>query len=429
MVNFDLPYTVSGVAERHYYGTGLIVDHERGFVLVDRNTVPVAMGDVAITFAGSLEITGKVESVHPLHNLAIVSYDPALIGDTPVKSALLSTATLSPGDEVLVVGLKADHQLASQAGTVASVDPMTLPLSRTLRFREANLEGISLVNEPAQMDGVLVDRRGRVLATWSSFAYQGGDESNQMNRGIASDLVREFVDTVREGRPVYSLEAEFGYAPLFATRKLGLDEEWIDRLEKHDPQGRRALSVSRLVAGSPAAGAMRNGDMLLAIDGQVVSSFREMEKAVQKPRVTATIWRDGEAREIGIDTVALGGIGIDHAVSWAGALLQDPHRAMAVQRGIDPTGVYVAYFNYGSPATRYGLWAGRRIVEVDDTPTPDLATFVDIVRNKKDQASIRLRTITWNGSVEVITLKLDNQYWPAYEIRRTADGWQRFSIG
>jgi hypothetical protein len=66
---------------------------------------------------------------------------------------------------------------------------------------------------------------------------------------------------------------------------------------------------------------------------------------------------------------------------------------------------------------------------VDDTPTPDLAAFVDIVRNKKDQASIRLRTITWNGSVEVITLKLDNQYWPAYEIRRTADGWQRFSIG
>ncbi|HUD96152.1 MAG TPA: trypsin-like peptidase domain-containing protein [Woeseiaceae bacterium] len=429
MVNFDLPYTVSGVADRHYYGTGLIVDHERGFVLVDRNTVPVAMGDVAITFAGSLEIMGKVEFVHPLHNLAIVSYDPALIGDTPVKSADLSTATLRPGDEVLVVGLKADHQLASQDGTVASVDPMTLPLSRTLRFREANLEGISLVNEPAQMDGVLVDRRGRVLATWSSFAYQGGNESNQMNRGIASDLVREFVDTVREGRPIYSLEAEFGYAPLFATRKLGLDEEWIDRLEKHDPQGRRALSVSRLVAGSPAARVMRNGDMLLAIDGQVVSSFREMEKAAQKPRVTATIWRDGEAREIEIDTVALGGIGIDHAVSWAGALLQDPHRAMAVQRGIEPTGVYVAYFNYGSPATRYGLWAGRRIVEVDDTPTPDLATFVDIVRNKKDQASIRLRTITWNGSVEVITLKLDNQYWPAYEIRRTADGWQRFSIG
>jgi hypothetical protein len=37
--------------------------------------------------------------------------------------------------------------------------------------------------------------------------------------------------------------------------------------------------------------------------------------------------------------------------------------------------------------------------------------------------------VTWNGAVEVITLKLDNQYWPAYEIRRTKDGWVRTAIG
>jgi S1-C subfamily serine protease len=91
--------------------------------------------------------------------------------------------------------------------------------------------------------------------------------------------------------------------------------------------------------------------------------------------------------------------------------------------------VYVAYFSYGSPATRYGLWAGRRIVQVDDTPTPDLEAFIGIVSGRKDQASVRLTTVTWNGAVEVITLKLDNQYWPAYEIRRTADnGWVRTSI-
>jgi S1-C subfamily serine protease len=102
---------------------------------------------------------------------------------------------------------------------------------------------------------------------------------------------------------------------------------------------------------------------------------------------------------------------------------------MAAQRGIDPDGVYVAFFSYGSPATRYGLWAGRRIVAVDETPTPNLQAFVDAVAGKRDQASVRLKTVTWNGAVEVITLKLDNQYWPAYEIRRTSDGWQRLPIG
>ncbi len=429
VVNFDLPYTVSGVADRHYYGTGLIVDTERGLVVVDRNTVPVAMGDVSITFAGSLEVRGNVEYVHPLHNLAVVSYDPASIGNTPVRAGSFNTEPVKPGDEVWVVGLKGDHQLVHQASTVSSVDPLTMPLSRTLRFRDTNLEGIDLVNAPADVDGVLLDNRGRVTGLWSSFAIQVGNESAQFNRGVGSDLVSELVDLVRAGRPLYSLEAEVAYSPLFAARKLGLDEEWLSRLEGSNPQGRRVLSVSRLVAGSPAAEQLRNGDMILAIDGQLVTTFRELERAVNKPVVEVTIWRDGAEEELEIETVALDGLGIKRAVSWAGALLQDPHRAMAAQRGIKPYGVYIAFFSYGSPATRYGLWAGRRIVEVDDKATPDLQTFVDVVRGKKDKSSVRLKTITWNGAPEVITLKLDNQYWPAYEIRRTEDGWQRIDIG
>ena len=130
-----------------------------------------------------------------------------------------------------------------------------------------------------------------------------------------------------------------------------------------------------------------------------------------------------------LETVPLDGEGIKRAVAWAGTLLQDPHRAMSAQRGIEPSGVYIAFFSYGSPATRYGLWAGRRITAVDDIETPDLQAFLDAVSGKEDQESVRIKTVTWNGAVQVITLKLDNQYWPAYEIRHTQDGWVRESIG
>ena len=429
VVTFDLPYTVSGVADRHYYGTGLIVDKKRGLVVVDRNTVPVAIGDVTVTFAGSLEVRAKVEQLHPLHNLAMVSYDPATINDTAVEEAVFNDTELRPGDKLWVVGIKGDHQLVHQESTVSSVGPLTLPLSRTLRFRDSNIEGINLVNGPTDYDGVLVDKRGRIAAMWSSFAVQSGGDSAQLNRGVGADFVMEFVDIVRDERPFYSLEAEFVYAPLFAARNMGVDEEWLERLEADNPVNRRALSITRIVAGTDASRQLRNGDMVLAIDGNVVTSFRDLEKAVQKPQVTVTVWRNDAARELRIETASLNGRGIDRAVSWAGSLLQDPHRAMAAQRGIDPYGVYVAFFSYGSPATRYGLWAGRRVVEVDETPTPDLQAFVDAVAGKKDQASVRLKTVTWNGAVEVITLKLDNQYWPAYEIRRTENGWQRSKIG
>lgn len=429
VVTFDLPYTVSGVADRHYYGTGLIVDAERGYVLVDRNTVPVAIGDVTVTFAGSLEVRARVEALHPLHNFAIVSYDPSSIGDTPVRAASFNHRQLKSGDKLWVVGIKGDHQLVHQESTVSAVEPLILPLSRTLRFRDSNIEGIDLVNAPSDVDGVLVDQRGQVLAIWSTFAMPQGGEGAQISRGVGADVATEFVDIVREGRPFYSLEAEFVYAPLFAARNMGVDEEWIARLERNNPVHRRALSITRLVAGTAAAKYLENGDIVLAVDGQVVTSFRSLEEAAQKPAVTVTVWRQGKARDIEIETAVLDGRGIDRAVSWAGALLQDPHRAMAAQRGIDPEGVYVAFFSYGSPATRYGLWAGRRVVAVDDAPTPDLQAFVDIVSGKADRSSVRLKTVTWNGAVEVITLILDNQYWPAYEIRRTENGWVRRNIG
>jgi len=391
--------------------------------------VPIAMGDVTITFAGSLQVTGRVEYINPLHNLAMVAYDPTLIGDTPVRSAKLSTDPLEAGDDVWVIGLKGDHQIAHQASTVASVDPIILPLSRTLRFRDTNIETISLVNGPEDFDGVIVNRRGEVLAKWVSYAFRSGNEGGQFNRGISSEVLKEFVDVVRSGQPIHSLEAELGYIPLFAARKLGLDEDWLDRLEEHNPANRRALSVSRLVAGTPASRLLENGDMILAVDGKPVTTFRELERAVQKPRVRLTIWRNEQAMDFDVATVALDGEGISRAASWAGALLQDPHRAMAAQRGIEPSGVYVAFFSYGSPATRYGLWAGRRIVAVDDVDTPNLQAFLDVVKDKDDQASVRLKTVTWNGAVEVITLKLDKQYWPAYEVRHTEDGWARFPVG
>ncbi|WP_129775009.1 trypsin-like peptidase domain-containing protein [Peristeroidobacter soli] len=428
LVNFDMPYSVSGITERSYYGTGLIVDAERGLVIVDRNTVPAPLGDVRITFAGSIEVPGRVEYIHPLHNIAAISYDPKLIGATPAKAATLKAVDVQPGQEVWAVGMRVDGKVQSRSATVASVDPVGFPLSRTLQFRESNLETISLVNGPADYDGVLVDKSGAVIATWASFAYEAGREIAQENRGISAELVQEMLPLLREGRALHSLEAELQPVPLAVARKQDLPDDWIRRLEQHSPERRQVLSVVRTVGGSPADGLLRSGDLILDIDGAIVNRFREVERSVQKPAVKVTVWRDKGVQTIDVPTVELGGRDLDRIVVWAGAVLQKPHRALAAQRGIEPDGVFVAYFSYGSPATRYQLWAGRRIVEVDGKPVADLDQFIQAVSGREDRSSLRLRTVTWNGSVEVMTLKLDKRFWPTYELRRTAQGWTRTAL-
>ena len=154
-----------------------------------------------------------------------------------------------------------------------------------------------------------------------------------------------------------------------------------------------------------------------------------VERAVvNKDQVTVTVWRSDGEKNLRVKTASLSGSDIDRVVQWAGATLQAPHRAISAQRGIPPVGVYVAFFQFGSPASRFGLVPGRRIVEVDGQLTPDLDAFLRQVSGRPDRSSLRIKTLNWNDAPEVITLKLDRRYWPAYELRRSASGWERQSL-
>jgi hypothetical protein len=165
------------------------------------------------------------------------------------------------------------------------------------------------------------------------------------------------------------------------------------------------------------------------VEGKPVTRFRDVERALgDREQVAVTVWRGQGEEVLTVPTTALDGRDVERIVQWAGAILHAPHRAMSAQRGVVPQGVYVAYFSYGSPATRYRLSPGRRIVEVDGQPTPDLDAFLAVAAGRPDRSSIRVRTLSWNNVPEVITLKLDRHYWPTSEIVRTPFGWDRRNL-
>ncbi|MGH8299092.1 MAG: trypsin-like peptidase domain-containing protein [Steroidobacteraceae bacterium] len=428
-VTFTMPYSVSGVTEHYYHGTGLVVDAQRGLVVVDRDTVPVSLGDVTVTFAGTVQVPGRVVYVDPIHNFSIVAYDPRLIGTTPVRSATLKPEKLTPGEPIWVVGLGDDSEMHSRATQIASIDPLSLPLSRTMRFRDTNIETAGLVNPPSDFDGVLADAAGNVVGTWSSFAYDTDNGVAQALRGVPIDVVADMVNRVRSGGTLHSLDVELDLEPLASARQMGLSAAWTAKLATHSPTARQVLTIVRTVGGSPASSLLQPGDLVLALDGRVVTDFREVEQAAaDRTEVQVTVWRGTGEQTLTVPTVALSGAGLKRVVQWAGATLQAPFQSMRAQRGVPPVGVYVDFFAYGSPAARYGLYPGRRIVQVDGVPTPDLDAFLKAVAGRPDRSSLRLTTIAWNNAAEVITLKLDKHYWPAYELLKTPDGWVRRSL-
>lgn len=78
--------------ECHTAGNGVIVHQSEtlGLVVTDRNTVPVSVGDVMLSFgAHPAEVEAKIRFLHPLHNFAILSYNPA---DLPAEVSQPATA-------------------------------------------------------------------------------------------------------------------------------------------------------------------------------------------------------------------------------------------------------------------------------------------------------------------------------------------------
>jgi hypothetical protein len=76
-----------------------------GLVLVDRNTVAIGMADINISFgAHPAEVPAKIRYLHPLHNFAILSYNPQELPEearSKVHAAeLLAEPMLRRGDQV-----------------------------------------------------------------------------------------------------------------------------------------------------------------------------------------------------------------------------------------------------------------------------------------------------------------------------------------
>ena len=429
MVSASIAYRLDGVHGEQFNGAGLIVDKERGLVVVDRETVPIALADLNLTFNGSVEVPGELVYLHPERNLAVVRYDPALIGDTPVREATIREVDLEVGDDVWLVGLTGTERIVSRRTRIARREPISLGLTHPPRFREANLEVASVEDAAQTVGGVLVDGFGRVLSFWASFSMGSGSASDGFFGGIPSYHIRRMIDPLKRGEPVawHSLGLELEPLTLASARDRGLSEKQARRLERHDPKTKRVMSVVRRTKDMPGEDLFREGDLVLALDGEPVSRIRDLVRLTRGGRFEVQILRDGQEKTLEVEPSLMSGEGTTRAVLWAGALLQAPHPALVSQYGIAKGGVYVSRHWFGAPSTRYGVEATSRIVKVDGQPVADLDAFLSIVSGKKDRDAVRLDTLDLDGKPGVITLKLDLEYWPTFELRREKGVWQRIS--
>lgn len=439
-VEFDMPFPASGIQGRRHSGAGLIVDSARGWVVVDRNTAPESVGDAMLTINGTLEVPAEVAYVHPAHSLAILRYDPKLLHGTPVREAELASELPPPGEEVLLAGFRRDQDLfirSYEAGGRRFIGGSSAPSGA---FRESNIELLEIEDVEPGLTGVVLDSSGRVSALWSSFLagsgshvrLSGGTDGTapllrRFHAGLPIEHARTMMDHLRRGASWRSLEVSWERVPLSMALRRGLPGTWRSRFEENDPGQLQMLAVQRAVAGSPAAGELLPGDLLLSINGAVATKHREVERAIaDRPEAEVTVWRNGQELTREFATVELGWDGLREILFWAGATLQNPQRAIAEQLGIEPQGVSVQQFYVASPAHRSLYPAGCfQITRLNGSATPDLEAFTAALSGIRGADSVRVEGITQKGAPVFATVKLDPVYWPTDTLRYGPDGWER----
>jgi S1-C subfamily serine protease len=425
-INFTSPYSIQGRSgSNNKAGTGVIVDTEKGLVVVARSVVFSSLGDVKLTFNNRVEVKGKVEYIHPLHNLALVSYAPQAVAHLPLTQITLSKQPIALGDPITQMGLNYDGVVEYRETNVDTIDELWLTQFTAPQFIERNIEVVSLLNPNMSVDGILVNNANEVTALWSMFEERSGDEVSVVMGGISIEYVAELIALNESKKPIYSTDLNLTKIAPVDALKMGLPEEWLTKLAKQNPHTDKLLAVYNVAKSSKSAELFKRGDILLAVNDTPVSSFRQVELLSQVPEVAVTYFSEGKIHSKRLTTTLLSGQDIEQVFYWSGLYLHSPHRAAQQQGNVSDDGVYVASYSYGSPATRYGLYAMQRIVEIDGQPIKNTDDFVNAVKGKDHRASVLIKTLDFRNNSKVITLRIDNNYWPFYEIKYQDGRWEK----
>ncbi len=424
-VDFNIPYVIDNVFSQHFSGTGLVVDAKNGIISIDRNTVPISMGNATVTFFGSYELSAEVVFLNPLHNLALIKYDPKQLKGIEIPELQLAKSNEALPETLFRLAKREDgtHNISSIGNAnrvTVSLDPPRLP-----RFQQTPVDVYTVSNLPPSLGGPVVDEQGVVHAIWMSFAYEDGKEIKEAEWAMPVRILSETLKSYRAGGIYYSMDLQLRYRSLSSAIQLGLNSEWLQKYAAFEASRRRVLSIEQTIPGTTAADLLLPGDVLLSIDGKLVTDLLDAEAWSQNPQVNLQVLRGGQVKTIALQTSVLNAKGTQRFISWAGAFFQQPHREIALYEGISLSGVYIADTLAGSPAIWDRLYRNRLVTEVDGVAVKNLDEFLAKVREKKQDEFTRLTVVSLSGRRDIISVSPDFYFWPTFEITRSEAGWQR----
>ncbi|KAL6944354.1 hypothetical protein ACO0RG_001090 [Hanseniaspora osmophila] len=415
---------------------GLVVDAELGLVIVSRIVVPHNCLEVFITIANSIIVPAKVLFLHPTKNYAIVQYNAQEI-DCDLQSANLAQTPLVRNCDTHFLGCTVNDTLLSAPASVANIAPFSVGSNVVPRYRGTSIEGIS-INCPVSQtcsSGILCDKDGIVRALWLLFLGPKGNGSSKLFfRGLDVVDFKEVVTEIQKGiksantysvPSVYTINADVKGITLLKARISGVSDEWIGRMEKESSSVAQFMAVSRVsyTEESDSLKKLQAGDIILSKNGALVKNTRDIMNELSNDVLELKVVRNGEPVDLQVKPFEVKET--DSLVIFSGCLVQEPHNSVLQCVSSLPSKVYISDCLSASPASQYGVASTNFITHVNEQETPDLDTFIKVIKEIPDKTYCKMNLVTFESVPFAISLKTNYHYFPTSELHmdHTTNEW------
>ncbi len=342
-------------------GSGFIVDKD-GYILTNNHVVQSRDAKIIVKLSDESEYKAQVVGVDPETDLALLKIE-AREPLTPLE--LGDSDKLRVGDWVMAVGNPLGFDRTVTVGVVSALGRSNLRFGTEGPAYQDYIQTDASINF-GNSGGPLVDVHGRVVGVNSAITSPSGGNIG-IGFAIPINLAHEVIDQLKEqGRVVRGwLGVQIG--PLSKDLAEGLNLEGV-----------QGVLINDVFEDSPAQKAgVKPGDVVLAIDGQKVSSAKELQFIVARRRVGSTVKltinRDGKTMhldvKLGERPSSIASAAPSRAEEdWLGMRVVSANSREAEELGVDTDeGVVIVELRRGGPAERAGLRVGDVIVKVGRT--------------------------------------------------------------
>ena len=366
------------------------LDRVGQILAVEGPTTGVVVSEDGYVITSSFNFVNQPTSIvvrhpdgRPLPATVVATDHSKMLTLLKVEADDLTPAVAAPVDEVqvgqwaLAMGRTFDEQLPSvSVGIVSALDRIWGKAIQT-----------DAKTSPVNYGGPLVDIQGRTLGVIVPMSPQGTDEAAGVEWydggiGFAIPLadINRVLDRMKNGEDLH--RGLLGVSFPGASGLLGVDPT-IDRVRVNSPADKAGL---------------QSGDVLVKIGDESVASQSEIKHAMGKyyagDQISVTVKRGDETISSEMELVA------ELTPFESGFLGILPVR----ESSENEEGVGVRHVFAESPAATLGLKNRDRILKLNDAPTPDAATLLDLVSRVQPGETA---SVTWSHDGETKTEKVE----------------------